>query len=319
MITQRATALLLLLALAVGACSDDPTDPGANAPTRLNVMLTDAPGDVSAVWVEIVRVYLQGGDGPIDLLAEPTELIELTELVGTAVILAEDVDVAPGTYGQLRFVLGDAVLEADDGSVYVLGDAEHPDGLTATGQLQCPSCQQSGLKVILPSDEFELQGGETTVTLDFDVSQSFGHKAGNSGRWVMRPTIHGTWLAGGPSTGPGVSGQVTLASGVEIPSCPAGAPRGLEDFVPLATAVTLVDDAGLPLVRTGTTSSDGVFTLGPLAPDAYLLGYFGALELEGADLEFTASVTPAQALIGEVGVADVVYEITSAVCRVSGA
>ena len=316
--TTLRSIVLLVFAFAVGACSDDPTDPGPDASARLNVLLTDAPGDVSAVWVEIVRVYLQGGDGPVDLLPAPTDLIELTELVENAVTLVEDVEVAPGTYGQLRFVLGDAVLEADDGTVYVLGDAEHPDGLTATGQLQCPSCQQSGLKVILPGGELELEEGETTVTLDFDVSQSFGHRAGNSGRWVMSPTVHGTWLAGGPSMGPGVSGAVTLASGVEIPACPAGTPRGLEDFVPLATAATLEDDAGQPLVRSGTTRSDGSFSIGPLAPDTYLLGYLGELELEAAELEFTASVTPAQALIAAAGVADVAYEITSAVCRATG-
>lgn len=316
MMSFRIVAGTALLALTFGtACGDDgPTGAGGDGVTRLNVQLTDAPGDVEAVWVELVRVYLQGGDGPVDLLAEPTELIEITELVGTSVLLVEDLEVASGSYGQLRFVIGDAVLEASDGTVYVLGDAQHPDGLVATGGLQCPSCQQSGIKVVLPGGELDLEEGDVTITLDFDVSETFGHKAGNSGRWVMRPKMHGTWLAGEPVFGPAARGLVRLADGVEVPACPAGTPRGLSDFVPLATATTLLDGDGLPLLRTGTTGVDGSFIIGPLAPDSYDLGYLGTLELEGADLNFEASVSPQQVAVTETDAIGVVYDVTSATC-----
>jgi hypothetical protein len=312
-----ALALASTLFLAVTACDDDPTDP-ADGDVRLNVQLTDAPGDVAAAWLKIDRIYLQGGDGPVDLLTEPTELIEITELVGTAVLLVEDFPLEPGSYGQLRFVIGGGVLESDDGTVYVLGDVDHPDGLEAGGVLQCPSCQQSGIKVTLPGDELELGDGETTVTLDFDVSQSFGHRAGNSGRWVMRPVIHGTWVEGGPALGPGVRGQVDLAEGVTIPACPAGTARSVEDFVPVATATTLVDGDGFALVRSGVTAADGTFVLGPLAPDTWDLGFVGTLELEGAALTFEASAAPTQALVADADVTGVTYTISSASCTPTG-
>lgn len=313
---RPALPVLLALALAPAGCSDgdDPTDPGVDGPARLNVMITDAPGDVAAAWLQIDRVYLQGGDGPVDLLGEPTELIEITELVGTALLLAEEVEVAPGAYGQLRFVVGGGVLESDDGNVYVLGDAEHPDGLPATGDLQCPSCAQSGLKVILPGDEMDLEAGETTLVLDFDVSQSFGHKAGNSGKWVMHPTMHGSWIEGDPVLGPAITGTVALAEGVTIPTCPAGTARSLEDFVPVATATTVVGDDAALLVQTGTTGLDGAFLLGPLVPDVWTLDYLGTLELEGGDLVFEATVAPGSVTVGDAAVAGVSYTITSASC-----
>lgn len=311
------TAASLILTLGAAACSsDDPALPGAEE-ARLTVRLTDAPGDVAAVWVEITRIYLQGNEGAVDLLDEPTDLIELTELVGTSEVLAEDVEVDPGAYGQLRFVLGGAVLEAEDGTVYSLDGAEHPDGLPATGELHCPSCQQSGLKVILPGDEFELEGGETTVTLDFDVSESFGHRAGNSGRWIMRPTIHGTWVAGN-GMGALVGGTVVLAQDVSIPACPAGQPRSLEDFVPRARSTTLVDEEGFLLVRNGVTGVDGAFILGPLPVDTWDLGHLTALELDGADLVFEAAATPSAVIIGSGNVTGVSYLITSAACEVAG-
>ncbi|MBT8338044.1 MAG: DUF4382 domain-containing protein [Gemmatimonadetes bacterium] len=317
--TPRFTAFALsaALLLTASACDDDPTQPG-DGDARLNVLLTDAPGDVAAAWLQIDRVYLQGGDERVELLTEPTDLIEVTELVGTAVPLVEDFGLEPGTYGQLRFVIGGAVLESEDGTVYVLGDVAHPDGLEAGGDLHCPSCQQSGIKVTLPGDELELGDGETTVTLDFDVSQSFGHRAGNSGRWIMRPVIHGTWIEGGPVLGPGVRGQVNFATGVAVPACPAGTARSVEDFVPQATATTLVDGDGLALVRTGVTAADGTFVLGPLAADTWDLGFLATLELEGADLLFEASASPTQAVIVDSDVTGVTYTVTAATCVPTG-
>lgn len=315
-IALRAVTSLMLTVAAAACGSDDPAMPGADE-ARLTVRLTDAPGDVAAAWVEITRIYLQGNDGAVDLLDEPTDLIELTELVGTSVVLAEDVELEPGAYGQLRFVIGGAVLEAEDGTVYSLDGAEHPGGLPATGELHCPSCQQSGLKVILPGDEFELEEGETTVTLDFDVSESFGHRAGNSGRWIMRPTIHGTWVAG-EGMGALVGGTVVLAQDVVIPPCPAGQARSLEDFVPRATSTTLLDEEGALLVRNGVTGADGVFVLGPLPADTWGLGHLAALELDGANLVFEAAVAPSELVIGSEDVTDVRYTITSATCAGTG-
>jgi hypothetical protein len=187
------TALLFSLA----ACQDDKVTGPSNDAATLSIFLTDAPGDVEAVWVELLGLTAQGGEGgPVELLSEPTELILLTDLVGTVQFLSLNTDLDPTNFSQLRLVIGDAVLEASDGTVYVKGDPELPAGLEADdlGDLHCPSCSQSGMKVKIPNDGMDLEEGASALVLDFDVSQSFGHKAGNSGKWVMSPVIHGSLI-----------------------------------------------------------------------------------------------------------------------------
>ena len=76
------------------------------------------------VWVQVDDVVLVGQGAPISLLDEPTDLINLTELVDVAVALVEGVAVEPGLYTQVRFVLGGAVLLDGDGNVYGYGDVE---------------------------------------------------------------------------------------------------------------------------------------------------------------------------------------------------
>ena len=65
----------------------------------------------------------------------------------------------------------------------------------STGEFQAPSLGQSGIKVQLGGDDsFVVTEDAAIVLVDFDVSQSFGHQAGNSGRWVMHPVIKGATI-----------------------------------------------------------------------------------------------------------------------------
>src|SRR5437588_4670574 len=85
-----------------------------------------------------------------------------------------------------------------------------------------PSLAQSGLKVDLPADALVVKAESKVLLVDFDVQQSFGHDAGNSGSWVMHPVIKGADLTlsgnvnvtaklGASLTLPSLSGtQVTL-------------------------------------------------------------------------------------------------------------
>ena len=57
---------ILTLAGLFGACSDS----GNTA--RVDLLLTDAAGDVAAVWVDLAEVYLQGTGGRTDLLGGST-------------------------------------------------------------------------------------------------------------------------------------------------------------------------------------------------------------------------------------------------------
>jgi hypothetical protein len=307
---------VVLLSLAAAACSDA-TGSGT---ALISLALTDNPGDVESVWVELGEIYLQGGEeeGRVPLLSQEDAadfgLIELTELAGTTLDLVSDVEIGAGSYGQLRFVLVGAVLETTGGDVYTL-NATHPDGLPATGSLTCPSCTQTGIKVLLPGEVANLEAGAHLIVLDFDVSQSFGHPTGQPTKWVMHPVIRGAELG---FTG-NVSGTVDVERDtngdplVTIPECPAGTPRDVTAFVPLAFAQTLTDDLGDPL-RIGTTvAADGSFSFPYLHPDEYDFRYAVAIDFGGAFLTFEAT---APGLLNVTAGADLTadYTITSATC-----
>ena len=314
----------LVLSVAVAACDDTPTDGDmADGQGQMSVYLTDHPGDVDSVWVQVNDVELVGEDVTVSLLEEPTGLINLIQLQDSATALAEGVTVDAGTYTQVRFILGSGVLQSSDGGVHVFGGAEHPNGMDATGSLLCPSCVQSGIKVRLPGGVEIAEGDDAGLLMDFDVSQSFGHQAGQSGRWVMHPVILG--LAADPGAIEGddaestISGTVNLATDVTIPTC-GGEERTLEEFVPRASATTLTDDEDNPLEFSGETEEDGMFEIEVLGVDTYTLGYQAETTFDAEKLVWTADVDePAS---GEVTidaegseVDGVVYTISDVACE----
>ncbi len=327
---------LLLAALLPAGCDDSLTDPALDpeAPpdgrTTLSVYLTDAPGEVANVWVSVEDVVLVGGEGgPISLLEEPTGLVNLLDLQDDVMLLVEETEVPEGRYSQVRFVIGGGVLETVGGQVYVQGGAEHPDGLEATGTLHCPSCAQTGIKVTFPGG-IDLHEGANGILLDFDVAQSFGRQAGQSGRWVMRPLIKGVValpeeIEDG-ELGASILGTVVLDLGVDgnedpiqLPVC-AGQEITLEDFVPRASTLGLTDDEGQPIRFVGATGADGTFVL-PVLPvlpaDDYALDHWTEIQLEGALLEWDAEVIPGTVAVAEGSdVEGVVYTITGATCTV---
>lgn len=312
---RHATAALsfLALTLAFAGCDDGPSEPNPTA-AAFSVYLTDAPGEVEAVWLEILSASLQGEEESVLLLDESTGLIEVTELVGRAQEIVDDATIPDGRYDKLSLIIGGAVLETSGGAVYTREGARHPEGLETTGQLHCPSCSQSGLKVQLHG--VEIGGGDHALVLDFDVSQSFGHPAGNSGRWVMRPVIHTAFEdeETGELDGESIEGTVVLAEGVEIPSCPGEAVRTLEDFIPSAVARNLTDDQGAPVVRTGEVDDEGEFEIDYVAADVYDMGFVAGVEFEGATLVFEADVVPAEVTVADEDVDGVQFTVTGATC-----
>lgn len=318
----------LVLSLAAVACDESPMDGDdfGDGQGQLSVYLTDAPGDVEDVWVQVDDVQLVGGGQPISLLDEPTELINLLDLQDEATALATDVEVEAATYTQVRFVLGGAVLESSDGGVFTFGGAEHPGELEATGNLLCPSCSQTGIKVRLPGGVTIEEGEDAGLLMDFDVSQSFGRQAGQSGMWVMHPVILG--LAADPGAIEGgeaestIVGTVALDTDVTIPTC-GGEDRTLEEFVPRATATTLTDDEDNPLVFSGETDADGAFELEVLGVDTYTLGFQEESVFDTEKLVWSATVDepdPAEVTIDTEGseVGGVSYTVTAVTCEATG-
>jgi hypothetical protein len=300
--------------LLLGAACSDGSGPEI---AHVSLALTDAPGDVENVWVEIGEVYLQGGGGRVTLLDEDAAaglgLIELTQLAGSTLDLVSDVAIDAGNYGQLRFVVEGAVLETEGGEVFTF-NATHPDGTPSTGALICPSCSETGIKVLLPGDVANLEAGAHIIVLDFDVSQSFGHVTGGSG-WVMHPVIRGVEIEFSGT----ITGTVDVARNdlgdplVSIPECPDGTPRGLSAFVPMAVAQTLTDDLGDPITATTAVHDDGTFSFAYLHPDDYDLGYVADIEVDGSTLMFEATA-PGLVTVTDGAETEVAYVITSAVC-----
>lgn len=213
-ILRAALAATLLAASAVG-CSDATTSPGDT--TRFSVYLKDAPGEVLRAVVTIDRVYLQGGSDAADedsttagdmspreldaargrvVLTDEDVTVDLLTLVDEPMALLQNVSVPSGRYSGLRFVVTGGFIEVEgaDGTSRIYASSPDyaglPAGAVVTGQLRMPSFRSSGLKVQLPGP-IELTGDSDAILVDFDVRQSFGGVAGNSGAWIMRPTIKG--------------------------------------------------------------------------------------------------------------------------------
>jgi hypothetical protein len=197
---RRSFAFVAVAALAiVGACTEGPM---STRMSRVNLLLTDAPGDVLAAVVTIDRIYLQGsdaeGEGGRIVLRDEDVTTDLLTLVDDTQLLVDDVEVPEATYHQLRFVISGGYIEVenDDGSTSIYASSTDyaglPEGAVVAGQLRMPSFAQSGLKVNLPSDLLTVGADPVWVLVDFDVSQSFGRAAGNSGAWVMSPVLQGS-------------------------------------------------------------------------------------------------------------------------------
>jgi hypothetical protein len=173
---------------------------------------------VKAAVVTISEVYLQGGpEGHTTLLNTPVT-VDLTNLANETVQLLSNVDVKQGTYDELRFVISGAYLEieTETGSKIFASSPDYtgvPPGATVDGELQMPSLGTSGLKVNF-TDPLTFTEGEQTLLVDFDVSQSFGHEAGNSGRWIMHPVVSGAEVTAAAT----VTVTIKLGDGVTAPA-----------------------------------------------------------------------------------------------------
>ena len=215
-------SLACLLALGAVGCEDDDSGSGPNdVVTRVSLLLTDAPGDVQAAVVTISEIYLQGGPGGRTTLLDDPITVNLIDLANETVEVLNDVEVEHGTYDELRFVISGAYLEVEtESGTEIFASSPNyaglPAGATVDGVLQMPSLGTSGLKVNF-DDPLTFSEEEQTLLVDFDVSQSFGHEAGNSGRWVMHPVVKGGTITEAAT----VTVTVALASGVTLP---AGSP-----------------------------------------------------------------------------------------------
>jgi len=212
--------VLLLATLAFGACKDNngPTSQNQNTQPHVTVRLTDAAGDVKAAVVTISEINLQGGPNGQTILLSTPVTTDLVTLANNTALLVDNVAVPEGTYSEMRFVITGGYVEVENGTggtdIYASSPTYSglPPGATVTGDLQMPSLGQSGLKVDFGSVALNITTDQDFL-VDFDVSQSFGHLAGNSGKWVMHPVIKGGVI----TTSGTVVATLQLGTGVTLP------------------------------------------------------------------------------------------------------
>jgi hypothetical protein len=175
---RKTTALFVLFAgLALGSCSrEDVTSPevSSSASGRLRVYLVDAPAAYEAVNISVVRVevHRESSDSTagwyvLNTLPGTYDLLKLRN--GAQVVLG-DTMLPPGSYSQIRLIIG-------DGSNIVVNGSSHP--------LEIPSGPQTGLKlihsfVIVPYALYE-------VIVDFDAGRSI--VVTGNGRYKLKPVL----------------------------------------------------------------------------------------------------------------------------------
>jgi hypothetical protein len=177
---------LLVLPLIFGACSDDNNNSSEKGQILLSI--TDAPLDadnVAAVNISVTGVQYQNEDGEWETFEgfEGPQTHDLLDLTRGESELLGSFEIEAGTYSQLRFML-DAV-ERNESQISNPGCyLEFEDG--STQPLFVPSGSQTGYKA---NGEFTVpMNGVVSVTADFDARKSVV-KAGNSGKYILKPTI----------------------------------------------------------------------------------------------------------------------------------
>lgn len=282
-------ATIAALALSAAACEESSTNAGE--PGRLSVLLTDAPGDFVHAVVTIDRIYLQPGDAEGDtgdriVLREDDVTTDLLTLANSTAELVSDAVVPAGSYRQLRFVISGGYIEVEnaDGTTSIYASSPDYEGLpvdaVVDGELHMPSFAQSGLKVKLPGDAVEIEGGDKVLLVDFDVSRSFGRQAGNSGRWVMSPVLEATEFAMTSR----FTATVTKADSVTFPQI-NGTAVTLADF----DAVLSTDAGSQEIVDLTDANADGTYEAQflYLAPGPYKLD----LRAPSDSITFTTDLT----------------------------
>ncbi len=156
-----------MAAFAFIACSNE-SEPMA----RVEVRLTDAPGDYQAVYVDIQGVEINAQDDSgwisLDVNEGIYNLLDLTNGLDTLLGTAE---IPAGKVNQIRLILG------PNNSIKVENE---------TTLLTTASAQQSGLKLNVNTT---LEPGVTyTILLDFDVARSIVH-TGASDKYILKPVI----------------------------------------------------------------------------------------------------------------------------------
>ena len=230
-----------VLALAALAVAFYGCNIGGDNTGRLSLSLTDKPThDYKEVWVTIQDIYVHAegdAEGIWTKILDVDRTVNLLTLANGVRLELGVVDLDPGHYTQMRLMIG-TVNSVDPG--------QHANYIVDTQDevhaLKIPSGVQSGLKLV---QGFDINANSTTeLIFDFDVAASIV-ATGNSGKYILRPTIH---QIDDSQTRTIIKGFVKTAEGAAIP----GAEVSLQIYKPRADGQDFKDE----ITRYGATVTD---------------------------------------------------------------
>lgn len=178
-----AAFLLPLLGLTIYSCTKN-DKPDTENQARIQIRLTDDPGDYEAVWIDVqdVQINVTGDDdqGWQSLPGVQSGSYDLLTLVNDEDTLLADAYIPAGRLHQIRLILGSENYVQIDGEML---------------KLTTPSAQQSGLKLNFQQD---VEAGLLyTILLDFDVARSIVETGNN--KYILKPVIRGSLSSVGGS------------------------------------------------------------------------------------------------------------------------
>ena len=179
---NKTILFLAVTAFFFTACSREQKNSTNSNKARLQVALTDDPGDYQAVFIDVRDIKINYSDdannGWESLANVKVGEYDLLRLVNDKDTILADAEVGPGKISQIRLILG------TENFVQVNGQRI---------KLETPSAQQSGLKLNIHQDV--LAGLLYKLTMDFDVAKSIV-KTGN-GKYILKPVIRTVLEAAG--------------------------------------------------------------------------------------------------------------------------
>lgn len=261
----------------------------------LSVAMSDASTDqYEAIYVTIDSVQVNSSSDEStetgwQTIATPVSTFNLLELVNGTRETLGIADLDSGHYTQMRLILGDAA----DSSINILSEA-HPfanyviDLSGAYHELTVPSGMQTGIKIV---QGFDINANSTTeLILDFDASASVV-VAGNSGRYMLKPTIKMLNMVDASI----ISGEVTLSSDSSMLANTKVSAQVFDNTAASAENRVVVETSTL-------SDADGNYSLF-LSPGTYNLVFYKA--------GYAASVTRIVVAAGDIAVQNSALDATA--------
>jgi hypothetical protein len=156
---------------------------GKSKKARVHVYLTDNPANYDKVNIDIRQLFINtadsSGSGWVEIPLNNPGVYNLLDFRNYLDTLLGTIDLPAGKISQMRMVLGPNNSVITGGNTY---------------DLQTPSAQQSGLKFNIHTEM--LEGITYHIWIDFDAGNSVV-KAGNSGKYLLKPVIRTFTMASG--------------------------------------------------------------------------------------------------------------------------